>query len=79
LLLLATSGTLACRPAGLVADTHQWERHLQGNTVRRRAVPSTAFGGRQILASLRFRLRCGEWRRALARLSSLVARYATVP
>jgi len=83
LLLLAALGTLACWVAGLVADAHQWARHFQVNTVRRRAVLSTVFVGRQLLSSLRFRLRCGErcgeLRRALAYMPSLVARDAAVP
>ena len=79
LLLLAALGTLACWLAGLAADAHRWGRHFQANTVRRRAVLSTVFVGRQLLASLRFRVTCGDLRRALARLPSLAARYAAVP
>jgi hypothetical protein len=79
LLLLAALGTLACWLAGVAAEAHRWGRHFQVNTVRRRAVLSTVFVGRELLASPRLRLRCGELRRALARLPSLVARYATVP
>jgi hypothetical protein len=79
LLLLAALGTLACWLAGLVADAYQWGRHFQANTIRRRVVLSTVFVGRQILTSLRFRLRCCELRRALEQLPSLVAHYATVP
>jgi hypothetical protein len=79
LLLLAALGTLACWLAGLLADAHQWGRHFQANTLRRRAVLSTVFVGRQLLASRRFRLRCGELREALNQLPSLIARYATVP
>lgn len=79
LLLLAALGTLACWFAGLVADAHRWARHFQVNTVRRRAVLSTVFVGRQLLASLRFRPRCSELRRGLERMPLLVARYATVP
>jgi hypothetical protein len=79
LLLLAALGTLACWLAGLVADAHQWGRHFQANTLRRRPVLSTVFVGRQLLASRRFRLRCRELRGALNRLPALVAHYATVP
>jgi len=79
LLLLAALGTLACWLAGLAADAHRWGRHFQANTVRRRAVLSTVFVGRQLLSSPRFRLTCGYLRRALARLPSLAARYAAVP
>jgi hypothetical protein len=79
LLLLAALGTLACWIAGLVADAHHWRRHFQVNTVRRRAVLSTVFVGRQVLTNLRFRPRCGELRRALERLPSLVAHDASVP
>jgi hypothetical protein len=79
LLLLATLGALACWLAGLIAEAHVWARHFQANTLRRRAVLSTVFVGRQLLTSARFRLRCSELRRALARLPPLVARYATVP
>jgi hypothetical protein len=79
LVLVAALGTLACWIAGLVADAHQWARHFQVNTVRRRAVLSTVFVGRQVLTSPRFRVRCSELRRALERLPPLVARYATVP
>ena len=79
LLLVAALGALACWLAGLAAEARAWGRHFQVNTVRRRAVLSTVFVGRQLLRSLRFRLRCRELRRALTRLPSLVARYATVP
>lgn len=79
LLLLAALGTLACWLAGLTAEAHRWGRHFQANTVRRRAVLSTVFVGRQLLASLRFRLTCGDLRRALTRLPSLAACYAVVP
>jgi hypothetical protein len=82
LLLLAALGTLACwlaGLAGLAAEAREWGRHFQANTVRRRVVLSTVFLGRQILTSLRFRLLCRELRRALQRLPSLVARYATAP
>jgi hypothetical protein len=79
LLLLAALGALACWPAGLVAAARGWGRHFQANTVRRRAVLSAVFVGRQLLASRRFRLRCGELRHALARLPTLVARHATPP
>jgi hypothetical protein len=79
LLLLAALGTLACWAAGLAADAHQWARHFQVNTVRRRAVLSAVFVGRQLLSSLRFRLRHGELRRALAYMPPLVARDAAVP
>jgi hypothetical protein len=79
LLLLAALGTLVCWVAGLLAEAHRWGRHFQVNTVRRRAVLSTAFVGRQLLTSLRFRLAYGDLRRALSRLPGLVARYATVP
>jgi hypothetical protein len=79
LLLLAALGTLACWLAGLAAEAKQWTRHFQANTMRRRAVLSTVFVGRQLLSSLRFRVTCGDLRRALQRLPSLAARYATVP
>jgi hypothetical protein len=79
LLLLAALGALACWLAGLVADARGWGRHFQANTVRRRAVLSPVFVGRQLLASRRFPLRCAELRRALTRLPPLVARYATMP
>jgi hypothetical protein len=79
LLLLAALGTVACWLAGLGAEAHKWGRHFQANTLRRRTGLSTVFVGRQVLASLRFRLRYGELRRALERLPTLVAHYATVP
>ena len=79
LLLLAALGALACWLAGLAAEAHAWGRHFQANTVRRRAVLSTVFVGRQLLTSLRFRLQCRELRRAFDRLPTLVARYATAP
>jgi hypothetical protein len=79
LVLLAALGTLACWAAGLAADAHRWARHFQVNTLRRRAVLSTVFVGRQVLTSVRFRLRCCELRRALERLPALVAHYATAP
>ena len=79
LLLLAALGALACWLAGLAAEAHQWGRHFQANTLRRRAVLSTVFVGRQLLTSLRFRLPCRELRRSLQRLPPLVARSAAVP
>lgn len=79
LLLLAALGTLTCWLAGLAAEVHGWGRHFQVNTVRRRAVLSTVFIGRQLLTSRRFRLLGRELRRALARLPSLVAHYAAAP
>lgn len=79
LLLLAALGTLACWLAGLAAEAREWGRHFQVNTVRQRVVLSTVFVGRQLLTSLRLRLPYSELRRALQRLPSLVARYATVP
>jgi hypothetical protein len=79
LLLIAALGTLACWLAGLAAEAHQWGRHFQANTVRRRVVPSTVFVGRQLLTSLRFRLSCRELRRALTRLPTLVSRCASAP
>jgi hypothetical protein len=79
LLLLAALGTLACWLAGLAAAARDWGRHFQANTVRRRAVLSTVFVGRQVLVSPRFRLRCGDLRHALNHLPALVARYATAP
>jgi hypothetical protein len=79
LLLLAALGTLACWLAGLAAAAHRWGRHFQANTVRRRAVLSTVFVGRQVLVSPRFRLRCGDLLHALKHLPALVARDATVP
>lgn len=72
-LLLAALGTLACWWAGLAAEAHQWARHFQANTVRRRVVLSTVFVGRALLRSLRFHVRSGELRDALARLPTLVA------
>ena len=74
LLLFAALGTLACWLAGLVADAHHWWRHFQVNTVRRRAVLSLCFVGRQLLTSWRFRPRCRELQHALARMPRLIAR-----
>jgi hypothetical protein len=79
LLLLAALGTLACWLAGLTADARHWGRHFQANTVRRRAVLSTVFVGRQLLMSQRFRLRCCDLRRAFRQMPLLVAHAATVP
>lgn len=79
LLLLAALGALACWLAGLAAEAHQWARHFQANTIRRRAVLSTVFVGRQLLASRRFHLRPTDLRHALSELPGLVARYAAVP
>jgi hypothetical protein len=79
LLLVAALGALACWLAGLAAEAKDWGRHFQVNTVRRRAVLSTVFVGRQLLTSLRFQLPCHELRRTLTRLPALVAHYATVP
>jgi len=79
LLLLAALGTLACWLAGRAAEARGWVRHFQVNTVCRRAVLSTIFVGRQVLTSLRFRLRSSELHTALTNLPALVARYATAP
>ena len=79
LLLVAALGALACWLAGLVAAARGWARHFQANTVRRRAVLSPVFVGRQLLTSARFPLRCSELRRALTRLPPLIARCATIP
>lgn len=77
--LVAALGALACWLAGLAAAAREWGRHVQANTVRRRAVLSTVIVGRQLLTSHRFRLPCRELRRALERLRPLVRHYATVP
>jgi hypothetical protein len=77
LLLIAALGTLVCWLSGLVAETRQWGRRLQANTVATRAVLSTVFVGRQLLTSLRFRLRPGELLAALRRLPPLVAHDAS--
>jgi hypothetical protein len=79
LLLLAALGTLACWLAGRAAEAKQWARHFQANTVRRRAVLSTVFLGRQLLTSLRFRLPNAALRHALNQLPDLVAHCATAP
>src|SRR5215216_3919756 len=78
LLLLAALGTLACWLAGLAAQAREWARHFQTNTVRQRVVLSTVFVGRQLLTSLRFRLRCDDLRKALEELPGLVADYAMI-
>ncbi|HEX3159753.1 MAG TPA: IS4 family transposase [Gemmatimonadaceae bacterium] len=78
LLLLAALGALTCWLAGLAAEAHQWGRHFQVNTVRRRAVLSTVFVGRQLLTSMRFHPSCAELRHGLKQLPALVARCATV-
>ncbi|MHB1329779.1 MAG: IS4 family transposase [Gemmatimonadales bacterium] len=78
LLLVAALGTLACWLAGLAAEAHQWGRHFQANTVRRRAVLSTVFVGRQLLTSVRFHPSCAELRHGLQQLPALVVRCATV-
>ena len=77
LLLLAALGTLACWWAGLAAEAHHWQQHFQANTERQRVVLSTVFVGRALLTSLRFRVRYGELRAALARLPTLVASEAS--
>src|SRR5215208_2892727 len=77
LLLIAALGTLVCWLAGLVAETRHWARHFQVNTLRTQGVLSTVFLGRQLLTSLRFRLRRRELLEALGRLPSLVAHHAT--
>jgi hypothetical protein len=79
LLLLAALGTLVCWLAGLAAEARDWGRHFQANTVRTRRVLSTTFIGRQLLTSLRCRLRCRDLRRGLTQLPALVAHYAAVP
>jgi len=79
LLLLAALGTLGCWLAGLAAQTHEWARHFQANTVRKRGALSTVFLGRALLTSLRFHLRRSELRAALKELPALVAHCATVP
>lgn len=77
LLLLAALGTLAAWLCGLAAEAHEWARHFQVNTLRTRSVLSTVFVGRQVLASQRLRLRCGELQRQLAHLPALVANDAS--
>jgi|SRR5215208_998342 len=79
LLLLAALGTLTCWFAGLAATAKHWMHHFQVNTVRRRAVLSTVFLGRQLLTSLRFRVRWCDLRTALKELPGLVADYAAAP
>ena len=79
LLLVAALGTLACWLAGRAAEARQWVRHFQANTVRTRAVLSTVFLGRQLLTSLRFRLRPRDLLQAFSQLPLLVARDATAP
>ena len=78
LLLLAALGTLACWLAGLAAEARDWGRHFQANTIRTRRVLSTVFIGRQLLKSLRCRLRCSDLRDGLTQLPALVAHSATV-
>jgi len=79
LLLLAALGTLACWLAGLAAEAHEWGRHFQPNTIRIRRVLSTVFIGRQLLRSLRCRLRCSDFRHGLTQLPELIAHCAAVP
>src|SRR5206468_4178292 len=79
LLLLAALGTLACWLAGLVAEARDWGRHFQANTTRSRRVLSTVFIGRQLLTSLRCRLRCSDLRHGLTQLPALVAHCAALP
>jgi hypothetical protein len=79
LLLIAALGTLVCWLYGLAAEARQWTRHFQVNTVRTGAALSTVFLGRQLLTSLRFRLRRCEFRKAFAQLRPLVALYASAP
>ena len=79
LLLIAALGTLVCWLYGLAAEARQWTRHFQVNTVRTGAALSTVFLGRQLLTSLRFRLRRCELLEAFAQLRPLVAHYASAP
>jgi hypothetical protein len=79
LLLVAALGTLVCWLYGLAAETRRWTRHFQVNTRRARGALSTVFLGRQLLTSVRFRLRRRELLEAFAQLRPLVAHYATAP
>ena len=79
LLLIAALGTLVCWLAGRVAEARHWARHFQVNTLRASVVLSTVFVGRQLLTSLRFRLRLSDLRHALRQLPPLVAQAATAP
>jgi hypothetical protein len=76
LLLIAALGTVVCWLHGLAAETHHWHRHFQANTVCTSVVLSTVFLGRQLLTSLRFRLRARELLQAFRDLPPLVAHYA---
>jgi hypothetical protein len=77
LLLVAALGTVVCWLYGLAAETHQWRRHFQANTVCTRAVLSTVFLGRQLLHSRRLRPPCGDLLRVVSQLPPLIAHYAT--
>jgi hypothetical protein len=79
LLLIAALGTVVCWLYGLAAESRQWGRHFQANTVRSRIVLSTVFLGRQLLTSLRFQPLHSELRQTLRRLPTLIAHCAGAP
>lgn len=79
LVLIAALGALLCWLAGLAAEAREWGRHFQANTVRKRAVLSTVFLGRQVLASSRFRLRCRDLLPIVKQLPTLVAECVSIP
>ena len=76
LLLIAALATLVLWLLGLVASEHQWTRHFQANTERRRTVLSAVFLGQELWRNHRFKATLAELFNALKRLKLLIAQEA---
>jgi hypothetical protein len=76
LLLIGTLATVLCHLHGLAAIVRNYLRHFQANTERRRMALSLFFLGRQLIHSLRFRLRRPELIHAAREIPNLIAAQA---
>ena len=76
LLLIAALTTLTLWLLDLVATDHQWGRHFQANTARRRNVPSTAFLDQALWHHYRFKVPLAEQFHALKYLKFLLIQEA---
>lgn len=72
LLLIAALASLVLWLVGIHARLHNWSRHLQANTERRRPVLSTVFVGRQLLRRRDVYLSGPEFSVALAELRAMI-------
>ena len=73
LLLIAALATLVLWLLGLVASKHQWGRHFQANTERRRTVLSAVFLGQELWRNHRFKATLAELLDALKRFKLLIS------